>query len=238
MARAISHAGWVIRARPACEIAGSGRTAIEFSLNGWVYVLSGAEILTWLMFHHRAPWRVPSQPSGSNVNGQERLATYQIIHQTWSSHRLLEKYGLVKVEVAPRPAPQRDLRRLHPRTHYPTSSGRSRPASRRRPCPRSRPTCKRRSTAADLLSALLDVEPPPRAGGPTRTPRTPAPSTTRSRSLPTGCPDPCRFRCRPGRCSASSAASACRTAHRPCVPRPGGRRSGSSSCPPVPTAVT
>ncbi len=75
---------------------------IDFFLNGWVFVLTKSEIALWLMLRHL---RGPAAASGSDVqvmiSGADRLRLYGLTKDAYKQWWLLERAGLIEVQVDP-----------------------------------------------------------------------------------------------------------------------------------------
>ncbi|MGW4464731.1 hypothetical protein [Micromonospora sp. NPDC004704] len=67
-----------------------------FFLNGWVHVLSAAEIVTYLMFRDLEARYPESSKRGVFVTEPNRAAWYGIGRDVYESHRQLAAYGLVE----------------------------------------------------------------------------------------------------------------------------------------------
>lgn len=69
---------------------------IEFFTQGWILLLSNAELLTYLMYRH-------ALAGGAEfVSGDDRRDLYGVKDSSWEKHRLLSDTGLLALEVDPR----------------------------------------------------------------------------------------------------------------------------------------
>lgn len=68
----------------------------SFFLNGWAYVLSPAEILTYLMIRELETRFPRTGQSGVYVTGATRLDWYGISRDVYESHHQLASYGLIE----------------------------------------------------------------------------------------------------------------------------------------------
>lgn len=72
---------------------------IAFYLNGWVNVLTDAELAAWLMFRHRYQTALPAAATdGITLGGQVRLARYGLGRTVWDEHKTLSLFGLLRHE--------------------------------------------------------------------------------------------------------------------------------------------
>jgi hypothetical protein len=67
-----------------------------FFLNGWLWAMTNAELAAYLMFRHLgcAYPRVHAE-SGVYIHGQDRVEQYGLGRDTYESHILLERFGLL-----------------------------------------------------------------------------------------------------------------------------------------------
>lgn len=73
---------------------------IDFFLNGWVYVLSKSEIALWLMLRHlRGTPAVGSDANAVAISGADRVRRYGVSKDAYKGWWLLERAGLLDVEV-------------------------------------------------------------------------------------------------------------------------------------------
>lgn len=78
---------------------------VEFYLQGWVYVLTKSEIALWLMLRHL---QVLGGTPGAEVTifGAERLRRYGLSKDAYKTWWLLERTGLIEVQVDPSRRPE------------------------------------------------------------------------------------------------------------------------------------
>lgn len=72
-----------------------------FFLNGWIHTLTDSEIAAWLMFRDFSAMDVPEdQRAGVHLSGDDRVRYYVLSKDTWENHRMLTRFGLIRVEPA------------------------------------------------------------------------------------------------------------------------------------------
>lgn len=74
---------------------------VDFFLNGWVFVLTKSEIALWLMLRdRRGPAPVDSDVQ-VQISGADRLRLYGLTKDAYKQWWLLERAGLIEVQVDP-----------------------------------------------------------------------------------------------------------------------------------------
>ncbi len=80
------------------------RIPVDFWLQGWVHLMTDSEIGAWLMFRDAmsAPDLYPPRAAdgGFYVTGDFRIRHYCLTKETWNAYRMLERFGLLRVERA------------------------------------------------------------------------------------------------------------------------------------------
>lgn len=71
---------------------------VNFFTQGWIHVLTNAEIATWLSLRHYAQTiGAGDEETGMMITGSMRKSLYGINKEAWGSHRMLERFGLLRV---------------------------------------------------------------------------------------------------------------------------------------------
>lgn len=72
----------------------------DFFTQGWVHLLTDAEIATWLSVRHYAQsYRAGDEDTGMMITGSLRKSVYGLNKEAWGSHRMLERFGLLRVQT-------------------------------------------------------------------------------------------------------------------------------------------
>lgn len=74
---------------------------IEFFTKGWIQVMTDTEIANWLMWRDQGDMRVASASTATDLvlNAQDRLDHYDLSRDTWDTHAMLSRLGLMTVQV-------------------------------------------------------------------------------------------------------------------------------------------
>jgi hypothetical protein len=74
---------------------------IEFFTKGWIQVMTDAEIANWLMWRDQGDMRDASTSTATDLflDAQRRLDHYDLTRDTWDTHAMLSRLGLMTVQV-------------------------------------------------------------------------------------------------------------------------------------------